>query len=362
MFAFYMAAKGGTLSGNGKYTKKCHRFFEEKYGFRKALLTTSCTDALEMTAILADIQPGDEVIIPTFTFMSTANAFLLRNAKVIFADTMKNIPNLDHDWLESLINPKTRAIVAVHYAGIACDMDKIMAIARKNNLLVIEDAAHSTDSYYRDKPLGSIGHMGTFSFHETKNVFCGEGGLLTINDDRFVKRAEIIWEKGTNRAAFFRGEVDKYGWVDTGSSFLPSDAIAAFLHTQLENLDKIQEKRTDVWHRYDEQMRGLQERGFIRVPLVPTYATINGNMYFILTASLDERDKLLAYLKKNGIYAVFHYLPLHTSPYFRDKHDGRPLPNAQRFSDCLIRLPFYYGLKEKEINYICKKVEDFYTR
>lgn len=355
------AVKAGTISGNGTYTKKCQRFFEERYGFRKALLTTSCTDALEMAGLLAGIQQGDEVILPSFTFVSTANAFLLRGAKLVFADSLPDIPNIDPAQVEALITSKTKAIVVVHYCGIACEMDRIMELARKNNLVVIEDAAHALDSFYKGKPLGSIGHFGTFSFHETKNIFCGEGGLLTINDESSVNRAEIIWEKGTNRAAFYRGEVDKYNWVDLGSSFLPSDALASFLYLQLQILGKIQRKRISHWKRYDQLLKPLENKGLLKLPVIPSYATVNGNMYYFLMPSQEERDKMLDYLRSQGIQAVFHYLPLHSSPYFRDKHDGRNLPNTNRFAGCIVRLPFFYSLKEKQIRYIVEKVSAFFS-
>ncbi len=354
------AANAGTISGNGTYSKKCHRFFEERYGFRKALLTTSCTDALEMAGLLAGIQPGDEVILPSFTFVSTANAFLLRGAKLVFADTLSDIPNIDPAQVELLITSRTKAIVVVHYCGIACEMDRIMELARKNNLIVIEDAAHALDSYYKGNPLGSIGHFGTFSFHETKNIFCGEGGLLTINDEKYVSRAEIIWEKGTNRAAFYRGEIDKYNWADLGSSFLLSDALASFLYLQLQILEKIQRKRIAHWNRYDQLLKPLEYKGLLKLPVIPSYATVNGNMYYFLMPSKEERDKILGYLRSQEIQAVFHYLPLHSSPYFKDKHDGRDMPNTIRFADCIVRLPFFYSLKEKQIRYITEKVSEYF--
>ncbi len=360
LLEIYRAVSAGTISGNGAYTKKCHRFFEEKYGFRKVLMTSSCTDALEMTSILAGICPGDEVIMPSFTFVSTANAFLLRGAHLVFADTGRDIPNIDPQQIESLITPKTRAIVVVHYGGVACEMDSIMEIAARNNLIVIEDAAHSIDAFYKGKALGTIGHMGTFSFHETKNIFCGEGGLLTINDERFLKRSEIIWEKGTNRAAFYRGEVDKYGWVDIGSSYLPSDALAAFLWIQLANIRKIQDNRVKSWYRYQDALKPLEEKGNIRLPVLPDYASVNGHMFYLTVSSGQERDRLLNYLRKSGIMAVFHYLPLHSSPYYKDKYQGAELPNTDHFSDCIIRLPFFYGLKKNQITYIGEKINAFY--
>jgi len=354
------AALSGTIAGNGKYTKLCHRFFEEQFGFRKALLTSSCTDALEMASLLCDIHPGDEVIIPSFTFMSTANAFLLRGAHIRFADTLPDIPNIDPDEISSLITPATKAIVVVHYSGLACDMDRIMELSRKHNLYVVEDAAHAVQSFYKDEPLGSIGHLGTFSFHETKNIISGEGGMLTVNHEPFLSRAEIIWEKGTNRAAFYRGEIDKYGWVDIGSSFLPSDAIAAFLYAQLQRFRKIQRRRKWIWWDYYEQLARAEERGWLQRPVIPEYATVNGNLFYVTVNSPEIRDALLDHLKRAGIHAVFHYFPLHSSPYFLDKHDGRPLPNADRFSQTLIRLPLYYSLSSRKTRYVVKKLEEFF--
>lgn len=350
----------GHLSGNGVFTKKCHTFFEKKYGFKKTLLTTSCTDALEMASILINIKPGDEVIIPSFTFVSSANPFVLRGAKIVFADSCNELPNIDADKIEELITKKTKAIVVVHYAGVACDMDKIMSIAEKHNLFVIEDAAHSIDSYYKNKPLGSIGHLGAFSFHETKNLISGEGGMLTVNYKKFIERAEIVWEKGTNRAAFFRGEVDKYGWVDVGSSFLPSDMIAAVLFGQINNLKKIQKMRLGVWNNYYDKLKFLEDKGILKLPYIPDYASNNGHMFYVVTDDKDQRNKLLAYLKRNRIYAVFHYLPLHLSEFYKDKHDGRELKNAMEFSERIIRLPFYNVLTEEQIDKVVNRIEKFY--
>jgi dTDP-4-amino-4,6-dideoxygalactose transaminase len=356
----------GKISGNGVFTEKCHRFFNTKYGFNKCLLTTSCTDALEMAAILIDINPGDEVIIPSFTFVSTSNAFVLRGAKIVFADSETNNPNIDANLIEGLITPKTKAIVVVHYAGIACDMDKIMSIAKEHNLFVIEDAAQAIDSYFMSqngtkKPLGSIGHLAAFSFHETKNVISGEGGMLVINDNRFQERAEIIWEKGTNRSAFFRGDVDKYGWVDIGSSFLPSDVIAAFLYAQLENLESIQKKRMEIWNLYKSYLTKLEELGKITIPFLPEFATNNAHMFYIICDSLEERTRLIAKLRELNIHAVFHYLSLHKSPYYFDKHDGRELQNSDSFADRLLRLPFYCELSNDEIAYISQTILEFYN-
>lgn len=350
------------ISGNGVFTKKCHEFFEKRFGFKKCLLTTSCTDALEMAAILIDIQPGDEVIMPSYTFVSTSNAFVLRGAKIIFADSESDNPNLDAEKIESLITSKTKAIVPVHYAGVACDMDKIMELASKYNLFVVEDAAQAIDSYYKSKPLGTIGHLAAFSFHETKNIISGEGGMLAINDEKFIHRAEIIWEKGTNRAEFFRGEVNKYGWVDIGSSFLPSEVIAAYLYAQLESIEQIQEKRKKNWHDYYIRLKTLDVNGFIKLPIIHDYATNNGHMFYLICKSLDERTQLIKHLKDNGIMAVFHYLSLHKSPYYENKHEGRDLPNCDFYSDCLIRLPMYYDLSEEQIDYVCKVITAFYLQ
>ena len=348
----YQAVMKGKLSGNGEFTKRCQSFFEERYGFKKCLLTTSCTDALEMAAILCDIQPGDEVIVPSYTFVSSALAFVREGAKIVFADSMERNPNIDAEKLEALITPKTKVIVPVHYAGVACDMDKIMEIANKYNLIVVEDAAQAIDSYYKGRPLGSIGHLSAFSFHETKNIIAGEGGMLAINDERFIRRAEIIWEKGTNRAEFFRGEVNKYGWVDTGSSFLPSEVVAAFLWAQLEELDNIQNRRKLLWNKYYELLKPLADKGMFTLPNVPEYATNNAHMFYLVCNNLEERTALIKKIKENGAQAVFHYLSLHSSEYYKDKHDGRDLLNCDRYADCLVRLPLFYELKEKDVDYI----------
>lgn len=353
----YQAVYGGKLSGNGIFTKKCQEYFEKQYGFKKSLLTTSCTDALEMCAILADIQPGDEVIVPSYTFVSTALAFVRQGAKIVFADSCPDNPNIDATRIEELITSKTKAIVPVHYAGVACDMDPIMDLAHRYNLLVIEDAAQAIDSYYKGKPLGSIGHLAAFSFHETKNIISGEGGMLAINDERFIRRAEIIWEKGTNRAEFFRGEVNKYGWVDTGSSFLPSEVIAAFLWAQLENLADIQQRRKAIWNRYNDAL-SIANLATITLPNIPNYATNNAHMYYLVCQSLEQRTELIKKLKENEILAVFHYLALHDSEYYRDKHDGRILNNTVRFADCLVRLPMFYELTNVQVDKIVQIISE----
>ena len=359
----YQAVYTCKLSGNGVFTKKCQSFFEEKYGFKKAVMTTSGTDALEMAAILCDVKPGDEVIVPSYTFVSSALAFVRQGARIIFADSCKDNPNIDADKIEALITPKTKVIVPVHYAGVACDMDKIMDIANRHNLFVVEDAAQAIDSYYKGKPLGSIGHFGCFSFHETKNVTAGgEGGLLTVNDERFIRRAEIIWEKGTNRAEFFRGMVNKYGWVDTGSSFLPSEINSAFLWAQLESLETIQSRRKELWSQYYAGLKDLSDKGYFTMPDIPDYATNNAHMFYIVCRNLEERTALIALLKENGIYAAFHYLSLHLSEYYKEHHVGEipNLPNCDRFADCLVRLPMFFELKDEEASLVVSKIKEFY--
>ena len=349
------------ISGDGMFTKKCHTFFEEKYGFLKCLLTTSCTDALEMAAILIDIQPGDEVIMPSYTFVSTANAFVLRGAKIVFADSLKDHPNIDTSIIEALITSKTKAIVPVHYGGVACDMDEIMSLADKYNLFVIEDAAQAIDSFYKGKPLGGIGHLAAFSFHETKNIISGEGGMLVINDETFAQRAEIIREKGTNRSQFYRGEVDKYGWMDIGSSFLPSDIIAAFLFAQLENIDKIQNKRITLWNSYYEKLKPLVEKNHFKLLEFTKDKTNNGHLFALVMNNIEERAALIDFMKKSEITPVFHYLSLHKSPFYLEKHDGRELENSDRFTDNLVRLPLYFELSELEIIKISHTIHTFFN-
>lgn len=359
------AVKSGKISGDGIFTKKCNAFFEEKYGFGKILLTTSCTDALEMAAILCDIQEGDEVIVPSYTFVSSANAFALRGAKIVFADSYSDNPNIDPTEIEKLVTTKTKVIIPVHYAGVACDMESIMAIAKKHNLFVVEDAAQAIDSYYifsdgTKKALGSIGQFAAFSFHETKNIIAGEGGMLAINDSKFFERAEIIREKGTNRSAFFRGEVNKYGWVDIGSSFLPSEIISAFLFGQLEHLEDIQARRTAIWKTYHDGLKDLNESGFIKLPLLPSFATNNAHMFYILCRSYDERTALIQYMKEKDIHPVFHYLSLNKSDYFLKNNSKIDIPNSDYFTDCLLRLPFYYELSDEEQKLILKEIHIFY--
>ena len=360
----YQAVYTGKLSGNGYFTKKCQQFFMDRYGFKKCLLTTSGTDALEMCAMLCDLKPGDEVIVPSYTFVSTALAFLREGATVVFADSMDSNPNLDAEKLESLITPNTKVIAPVHYAGVACDMDAIMAVAEKHNLIVVEDAAQAVDSFYKGKALGGVGHLGAFSFHETKNITAGgEGGLLVINDERFVRRSEILWEKGTNRAEFFRGAVNKYGWVDMGSSFLPNEISAAFLWAQLENLDEIQSKRKKLWEQYFAGLQGLAAKGLIRLPQIPGYATNNGHMFYIVCRNLEERTGLIKFLKEQEVTAPFHYLSLHKSEYYLNHCNLRPeLPNCDMYADCLVRLPMYFELEGKDVNMIINLIKGYFTQ
>lgn len=358
----YQAVYTGKLSGNGYFTKKCQQFFQDRYGFKKCLLTTSGTDALEMCAMLCDLKPGDEVIVPSYTFVSTALAFLREGAKVVFADSMDSNPNIDAAKLESLITPRTKVIAPVHYAGVACDMDAIMAVADKHNLIVVEDAAQAIDSYYKGKPLGGVGHLGAFSFHETKNITAGgEGGLLVINDERFIRRSEILWEKGTNRAEFFRGAVNKYGWVDMGSSFLPAEINAAFLWAQLENLDEIQGKRKKIWEQYFAGLQSLAASGKIRLPQIPGYASNNAHMFYIVCRSLEERSGLIKYLTEHDILAPFHYLSLHKSEYYVGHSENIPdLPYCDMYADCLVRMPMYYELELEEVDKIVNHIKDFF--
>jgi len=350
----------GETAGDGYYTKLCHDLLREKYGFKKVFLTTSCTDALELAALLIDLQQGDEVIMPSFTFVSMANAFLLRGVKLIFADSNPLNPNIDADTIEALITPNTKAIVAVQYAGIACDMFKLKALADKYNIFLIEDAAQAIDSYYDGQPVGSLGHLAAFSFHETKNISCGEGGLLVINDERFIKRAEIIREKGTNRAAFFRGEVDKYSWVDIGSSFLPSEILSAFLYAQLEDIDAIQAKRLVLWNQYHDGLLGLQLSGKIKLPCLPVYATNNAHIFYFVCRDVQTRTDYINYMKANGVQTSFHFISLHNSAYYKNNHDGRSLPWVETYQDCLVRLPLFYDLQLNEINKVIELTKQYF--
>jgi dTDP-4-amino-4,6-dideoxygalactose transaminase len=359
MHYMYQAVYSGKISGNGLFTQKCQAYFEKQFGFRKALLTTSCTDALEMAAMLAEIEPGDEVIVPSYTFVSTALAFVRQGAKIIFADSSALNPNIDVTRLEALVTPRTKAIVPVHYAGIACDMDPIMELAAKYNLLVIEDAAQAIDSYYKGKALGSIGHLAAFSFHETKNINSGEGGLLAINDEKLVGRAEILWEKGTNRSDFSRGVVSKYEWVDTGSSFLPSEIIAAYLYAQVEHLDSIQARRKEIWEKYNSGLAEWSKANGVSLPWLPDYATNNAHMFYIICRDGAQRTALIEHLKTGGIWAVSHYLSLHKSPFYKGMDRGAELSNSDHYTVCLLRLPLYYELTNEETDKIISRIVAF---
>jgi dTDP-4-amino-4,6-dideoxygalactose transaminase len=341
------AHTNGHLSGDGPFTKRCHGWLEQRTGCRKALLTHSCTAALEMAAILLDLQPGDEVIMPSFTFVSTANAFVLRGAVPVFVDIREDTLNLDERLVEAAITSRTRAICVVHYAGVGCDMDAIMAIAKKHDLFVVEDAAQGILSTYKGRPLGSIGHLAALSFHETKNVISGEGGALLINDERFVERAEVVREKGTNRSKFFRGQIDKYTWVDIGSSFLPGEIVAAFLAAQLEEADAITARRLAIWNQYARWAAPMQTQGYIRAPIIAADCRHNAHMFYLLLPSLELRSSFIGQLKEHDINSVFHYLPLHLSPAGRryGRADG-DLPVTSDVSDRLVRLPLWIGLEE----------------
>ena len=352
----------GKISGDGEFTKRCHKWFEENLPAKKTLLTTSGTHALEMAALLIDIQPDDEVIMPSYTFVSTANAFVLRGAKIMFVDIRPDTMNIDENLIEKAITSKTKAIVVVHYAGVSCEMDKINKIAQKYNLFLIEDAAQGMMSKYKGKSLGTIGNMGTYSFHETKNyTSAGEGGLLIINDERFIERAEIIREKGTNRSEFFRGMVDKYTWVDIGSSYLMNDVSASYLWGQLERADVINNYRKDIWNRYYDGLNNLQRIGLIDLPVIPKDCIHNAHMFYIKVKDLEVRTNLLNYLKNNGVLAVYHYIPLHSSPagIRFGRFYGKDIYTTKE-SERLIRLPLYYGIKKEEVDYIIKVIKEFY--
>ena len=351
------------ICGDGPFTKKCSQWIETKTGTSKALLTTSCTHATEMAALLLDIKPGDEVIMPSYTFVSTADAFVLRGAKAVFVDIRPDTMNIDENLIENAITEHTKAIVPVHYAGVSCEMDKITELALKYNLKIVEDAAQGLLSTYKGKMLGTIGDFGCYSFHETKNYSMGEGGALLIRDPNYIEKAEIIREKGTNRSKFFRGQIDKYTWVDAGSSYLPSDLNAAYLWAQLEQADKIFDNRMKTWNLYYELLTDLQKQGVISLPVVPENCAHNAHMFYIKAKDLDERTHLIDFLKEQGILAVFHYIPLHTAP--AGKKFG-VFCGEDRYttkeSERLVRLPMYYGLEEEKLVYIANKIKDFYSR
>jgi dTDP-4-amino-4,6-dideoxygalactose transaminase len=347
-------------SGDGKYTKLCHTYLKNHTKGSSPFLTTSCTHSLEMAALLLDIQPGDEVIMPSFTFVSTANAFLLRGAKIIFCDSQKHNPNLDIYHVESLITSRTKAIVPVHYAGVACPLNELLSMGKKHNIKIIEDAAQGIGATYKNRPLGTIGDVGCLSFHDTKSISCGEGGAIFINDKSLKLKAEIVREKGTNRASYLRCEIDKYGWKSLGSSYLLSDILAAKLLSQLEELEQITTKRRMIWQQYYDSLSLLQEQGKCSMPDLPEYANHNGHMFYLVCNSGNERNKLLSYLKKNKIQSTFHYLSLHKSDYFKDLYIGDPLLNSDRFTDCIIRLPLYPQLELSKQNKVIDKIISYY--
>lgn len=355
------AVAGGHASGNGPFTDRAERILEKAFDARRVLLTTSCTSALELAALLCDLQPGDEVLVPSYTFVSTANAFVLRGARPVFVDVRPDTLNIDERLIEQAITPRTRAIIPVHYGGVACEMDTIMDIANRHGLLVVEDAAQGVFASYKGRWLGTIGHLGCYSFHETKNFSCGEGGALVVNDPAMEHRAEILREKGTNRSQFLRGQTDKYTWVDVGSSFLPSDMLAAFLVGQVENMEKITTRRGEIFHRYAEMLAPLVESNLIRTPVEPPHCATNYHMFYILTADIEERTALIAQLREAGILAVFHYVPLHSSPYAKSLGLlERNLPVTDELSARLVRLPMYFDLTDHEVVEVADAVLDFY--
>ncbi|MBE3092249.1 MAG: dTDP-4-amino-4,6-dideoxygalactose transaminase [Chloroflexi bacterium] len=355
------AVSSGWISGDGLFTKKCNKFIENKYSVKRVLLTTSCSSALDMSAILLNVKPGSEVILPTFTFVSTANSFLVRGARLRFIDIREDTLNIDETKIEDSINQRTKAIIVVHYAGVSCEMNKIMDIARRNNLSVVEDAAHGIGCTYEGMYLGTIGDIGCYSFHETKNVTCGEGGAILINNDKFSERAEIIREKGTNRNKFYRGEIDKYTWVDIGSSYLPSEILSAFLYAQLENIETIARNRLDTWQYYYKGLEDLEKKEFLRRPIIPENCKHNGHMFYILLNDNKTRDLLISYLKSRGISVVFHYLPLHLSPMgLRMGYKKGDFPITEKISDCILRLPIFYKIRKSHQDTVIEEIHNFY--
>ncbi|MES2278840.1 MAG: dTDP-4-amino-4,6-dideoxygalactose transaminase [Bacteroidota bacterium] len=356
------AIQSGKIAGDGKYTKICEAFFEKRYGFLKTFLTTSCTHAIELAALLIDIKAGDEVIIPSYTFVSSANPFILRGAKIVFADSSPTSPNIDINLVEGLITPATKAILTVHYGGIPCEVDKLRAIADKHKVFLIVDAAQTMDSFYKGKPVGSFGHLSAFSFHETKNITCGEGGLLIINDKQFVKRAEVLREKGTNRSSFIRGEINRYQWVDTGSSYAPSDILAAYLLAQLESIDTIQQRRLNIWQQYYQAFINLQHQKLVTLPFIPNGVIHNAHTFYFVLPSLNIRQKFITFMSQNGVQVQFHYIPLHDSPFYKKHHDNRKLPMANKYKNCLVRLPLFYDMTEDEVKTVIRLSLQFFQQ
>ena len=353
--------ESGRFAGNGEFGKRCQTVLEDKLGYKKCLLTTSCTSALEFAALILNIGEGDEVIIPSYAFVTTANAFANRGAKIVFSDSRPGHPSIDETNIEGLITPKTKAIVALHYGGVACKMDLLKAIADKHSIHLIEDNAQGIGSFYKGQPLGGIGTIGALSFHDTKNIHCGEGGAILVNDDSLLKRSEVVWDMGTNKKEFKDGKVNSYGWVDLGSSFYPSELNSAFLLAQLEQLEEVTTKRLELWNNYYEAFAEIEERGIVERPNIPSYAKHNGHTFYLITSSKDERDKLISFLSKQGIQATFHFQSLHRSKYFGDKYKGNRLLNSDRFSDTLVRLPLFYRL-DSDQERVIEAVLDFYKR
>lgn len=363
LYYIAQAVLSGKISGDGIFTMKCNKFIEDRYSIKKVLLTTSCSSALDMSAILFNINQGDEVILPSYTFVSTANSFLVRGAKLKFIDIREDTLNIDEKKIERAITSRTKAIAVVHYAGISCEMDKIMDIAKRNNLLVVEDAAHGMESTYNRKYLGTIGDIGCYSFHETKNFTCGEGGAILINNEMFSERAEIIREKGTNRSKFFRREINKYTWIDIGSSYLLSEILSAFLYAQLENIERITKERLSLWKYYYDNLDDLEKKGFIRRPFIADNCTHNGHLFYILLEDSRARDLLLKYLRNKGILAIFHYLPLHLSPMGRKMgYKTGQLPVTEELSSRLVRLPLFYGLSRPEQDIVLDNLVNFFYK
>ncbi|MBL4587451.1 MAG: dTDP-4-amino-4,6-dideoxygalactose transaminase [Flavobacteriales bacterium] len=349
------------FAGKGKFSAQCQQFLEDEFRYKKALLTTSCTSALELASLLLDIAPGDEVIVPSYAFITTANAFASKGAKVVFADSRAGHPSIDENEIEQLITPKTKAIIALHYGGVACEMDSIMQIAKRHSIAVIEDNAQGIGSTYKDKFLGGIGDIGALSFHESKNVHCGEGGAISINNDALLERVETLWDMGTNRADFKKGKVNSYGWVDVGSSFYPSELNAAFLSAQLPTLHEVNKKRNTLWNGYYDALKSFAEKGKFELPKIPSFAKHNGHIFYLMLRTKEQRNNLIQFLSEQGISSAFHFQSLHRSPYFASKYKGAELVNADKFSDRLLRLPLYHALNETEQEYVIDAVGRFFA-
>lgn len=353
---------GGQFSGNGRFTEAVQQQLEDHFGFTKALLTTSCTSALELTAELLEIKPGDEVIVPSFAFITTANAFASRGAKVVFVDSREDHPSIDENQIDQHITSKTKAIVVLHYGGVACNMDVILAIANKHGLPIIEDNAQGIGALYKDQPLGGIGSLGALSFHQTKNIHCGEGGAIIVSDSKYADRSEVVWDMGTNRKAFKAGKIDSYEWIDRGGSYYPSELNAAFLHTQLGVLDEVNKKMLSLWKNYKQGLTSLEEKGVVKTPQVPDYANHNGHIFYLVTRSKTERDNLISWLKEGGVGSAFHFQSLHRSPFYPKSSYATEMPNADKFSERLVRLPLYFGLSDSGQKEVIEIIQDYFSK